>query len=220
MPLPPAHEQLAFIQRHTAPAPVPLVPELVTYQAKELAPLWGATSAELSSSDPVPFWAFPWAGGQALARHLLDHPELVRGRHVFDFATGSGVVAIAAARSGAARVVACDHAAFCEAAVRLNSALNGVEISFRTCAIGDPLEGFDVVLAGDVFYERDLARDTLAWFARLAARGALALVGDPGRLYSPRSGVVERAVYDVPTSKELESASLLCTSVFEVPAAS
>jgi predicted nicotinamide N-methyase len=193
------------------------VPELAVYQATEFTPLWHATSAELDGWDPAPFWAFPWAGGQALARHLLDHPEIVRGRRVFDFAAGGGVVALAAARAGAGHVVAADLDPFCEAAVRLNAGLNGVNVEFRAGdALGEPLPGFQVVLAGDIFYERRLAEEGLAWLARLAAGGVRALAGDPGRIYSPVSGLAEIGSYDVPTSPEIEKGSLLPTRVLEV----
>ncbi len=213
----PLPELVRFILAHTSAAPTPLVPELSLYQATELTPLWHATAAELAPWDPAPFWAFPWAGGQALARHLLDHPELVCGRSVFDFATGSGLVAIAAARAGAARVVACDVDPFCEAAVLLNAELNHLAVEFRAgSALGDPLAGFEVVLAGDVFYERRLAEESLAWLGNLATRRVLALVGDPGRLYSPARGLVERASYDVPTSPEIEQCSRLRARVLQV----
>jgi predicted nicotinamide N-methyase len=207
----------AFVRDRTVVAPVPLAPELVLHQATALTPLWRATAAELDATDPTPFWAFPWVGGQALARHVLDHPALVSGRAVFDFATGSGLVAIAAARAGASRVVAADHDPYSEAAVRLNAELNGVAIAFRPGdPIGDALDGFDVVLAGDVFYERPLATRALAWFRALAARGALILAGDPGRTYSPREGVRELAAYDVPTTPEIEAGDLLRARVLEV----
>jgi predicted nicotinamide N-methyase len=209
-------ELLAFVRARTKPVAVPFIPELRLYQADELTPLWEASTAV--DWDPVPFWGFAWAGGVALARHLLDRPELVRGRAVFDFATGSGLVALAALRAGAARVVACDLDPFCEAAVAANAELNGLEVEFRAGdPIGDPLLGFDVVLAGDVFYERPLARDALAWFGELAAAGKLVLAGDPGRLYSPAEGLfVERADYLVPTSPDLESCDSRHTSVLEV----
>jgi predicted nicotinamide N-methyase len=196
--------------------PVPLAPELTLYQATELTPLWYAAAEGLEGWDPAPFWAFPWAGGQAMARHLLDHPQLVRGRAVFDFATGSGLVAIAAARAGAARVVASDLDPFCAAAVVLNCELNGVSVSFRgDDVLGAALDGFEVVTAGDVFYERRLAEESVAWLGSLAARGATALVGDPGRNYSPE-GLVVRATYDVPTSPEIEHSDLMRARVLEV----
>ena len=215
--MPSLEETAAFVRERTAPAPVPLAPEIVVYQATELTPLWRATASELHAWDDSPYWAFPWAGGQALARHVLDHPALVRGRRVLDFATGSGLVAIAAARAGAARVVAADLDPFCAAAVRLNAALNAVAVEFRSGdAIGDPLDGFDLLLAGDVFYERPLAERSLAWMRALARRGVRVLAGDPGRNYSPRDGLAEIATYDVPTSPEVEAGNRLRTRVLEV----
>jgi predicted nicotinamide N-methyase len=212
-------ELQAFIRAQTQPAPVPLVPELELYQATDVTPLWHATAAALAEWDSAPFWAFPWAGGQALARHLLDHPDLVRGRRVFDLATGSGLVALAAARAGAQGVVACDVDPFCEAAVGLNAERNGLAVTFRAGdPLGDPLDGFDVVLAGDVFYEQRLARDSLAWLIRLASSGVRALVGDPGRNYSDAERLLPRGTYDVPTSPALEKGTSLRTRVLEVPA--
>jgi predicted nicotinamide N-methyase len=210
--VPTLEETVAFVRERTAPAPVPLAPELALYQATEVTPLWRATASELHAWDDSPYWAFPWAGGQALARHLLDRPELVRGRRVLDFATGSGLVAIAAARAGAARVVAVDVDPFCRAAVALNAALNGVAIEFHAGdPLGAPLEappaaGAELVLAGDVFYERGLAGRAAAWFGALAAAGVPVLAGDAGRAYAPSAGFAELAVYDVPTSVEIEDA--------------
>jgi predicted nicotinamide N-methyase len=206
-----------LVRTQAAAAPVALVPEITTWQATELTPLWHATSAELHRYDASPFWAFPWAGGQALARHLLDHPELVAGRRVLDFATGSGLVGIAAARAGAACVVGADVAPFCEAVVPMNAELNGVALGLRLeDLLGGPLEGFEVVLAGDVFYEQPLAARALAWFRALAARGVTVLAGDPGRLYSPREGVRDVARYDVPVSREIEERPVMRTWVLEV----
>ncbi len=210
-------ELLEFVRRRTAPAAVPLAPELRVYQASALTPLWHATAAELAGWDDSPFWAFPWAGGQAVARYVLDHPELVRGRRVFDFATGSGVVALAALRAGAAAALASDVDPFCEAAVLANAALNGLDVAFRSGdPIGEPLDGFDVVLAGDVFYERDLAARSAAWFGALAARGALAIAGDAGRTYAPRSGFEVLAAYAVPTTTEIEDAPVRGARVLRI----
>lgn len=210
-------ERVAFVRERTALAPVPLAPELAIHQATEVTPLWHATAEELARWDASPFWAFPWAGGQALARHLLDRPELVRGRRAFDFATGSGLVAIAAARAGAAEVVAADLDPFCEAAVALNAAANGVAVAFRLGdALGAALDGFDVVLAGDVFYERRLAEEGLAWLRALARRGKTVLAGDPGRIYSPAEGLAELAAYDVPTTLEIEDRPVRRTRVLAV----
>ena len=213
----PLEELVAFVRERTRPASVPLVPELTTYQASEFTSLWHATTAELAGWDPGPYWAFAWAGGQALARYLLDHPEVVRGKSAFDFATGGGVVALAAARAGARRVVACDLDPFSEAAVALNAELNRTPVEFRAGdPLGDPLTGFDVVLAGDVFYERRLAQDSLAWLSALAGRGVLALAGDPDRVYSPTAGVAVISCYDVPTSPEIEATPTLRARVVQV----
>jgi predicted nicotinamide N-methyase len=210
-------DTLRFIRERTAPSPVPLAPELSLYQATELTPLWHATARELHGWDDSPYWAFPWAGGQALARHVLDRPELVRGLGVVDFATGSGLVAIAAARAGAAKVLAVDVDPFCQAAVRLNAGLNGVEIPFRAAdPIGEPLPGVDVLLAGDVFYERALAARALGWFRALAASGVRVLAGDAARLYAPAGGVRELATYQVPTTVEIEDAAVRGARVLEI----
>jgi 1D-myo-inositol 3-kinase len=204
--VPTLEETIRFIRERTAPAPVPLVPELRLFQATSLTPLWHATSAELRGWDDSPYWAFPWAGGQALARHVLDHPALVRGRRVLDFAAGSGLVGIAAARAGAAEVVAVDVDPFCRAAVQLNAELNGVSIAFRgESPLDAPLPDVDVVLAGDVFYERGLAEGATAWFGALATRGVLVLAGDAWRAYVPADGYVEVAAHDVPTTLEIEN---------------
>jgi predicted nicotinamide N-methyase len=206
-----------FVRRQTAPARVALVPEISLYQATELTPLWHATSAQLERYDASPFWAFPWAGGQALARHLLDRPGLVRGRRVLDFATGSGLVGIAALLAGAASVDSTDLAPFCEVVVPMNAALNGLSLAPRLVdLLGQPLDGVDVVLAGDVFYEKPLAERSLAWFRTLAARGLTVLVGDPGRLYSPRAGVADQACFEVPVSLEIEERTPMRTWVLQI----
>jgi predicted nicotinamide N-methyase len=208
-----------FIRENTAPAPVPLVPEISLYLASELTPLWHATEATLAAWDNSPFWAFAWAGGQALARYVLDHPELVRGRRVLDFGAGSALVAIAAARAGAVHVRACDIDPFFVAAARLNAGLNRVEIETVTESVlgvrPEKLDA-DVIVAGDVFYERDLARDGLAWFRALTRAGRLVLVGDPGRIYSPAEGLAPCATYDVPTTTEIEVHPVRETRVLRV----
>lgn len=215
--VPSIEEAVRFIRERTAPEPVPLVPELVLFQATEVTPLWRATSTELHAWDDSPYWAFPWAGGQALARHVLDHAALVRGRRVLDFATGSGLVALAAARAGASSVVAVDVDPFCAAAVRLNAELNRLDVSFRAGdPRGAPAPGVDVVLAGDVFYERGLADGALAWFRALAAEGVLVLAGDADRTYAPAAGVRELAVYEVPTSVEIEERPIRRARVLEI----
>jgi predicted nicotinamide N-methyase len=207
----------AFVQGRTAPAPVPLVPEIELLQSGELEALWRACSAERVGWEDSPYWAFAWAGGQALARYLLDHPEVARGRRVVDFATGSGLLAIAAARAGAAEVLALDRDPFARAAVALNAARNGVRVPFRGGdALGAPLPGCEVLLAGDVFYERALARSALDWFRDLRSRGVRILAGDACRAYAPEEGFEVLAWYDVPTTTAIEDAGVKRARVLEI----
>jgi predicted nicotinamide N-methyase len=154
-------DPVAFIRAETRLRPVPHAPELVLHVADEATALWQKTEEELGEIGlPPPFWAFAWAGGQALARYVLDHPEAVRARHVLDFASGSGLVAIAAMTAGAARVTACDIDPFAVAAMDLNAAANGVAIEAVQADLIGQDQGWDVVLAGDICYERDLAGST------------------------------------------------------------
>ncbi len=173
--------------------------------ATEVTALWQATEAELDQANlPPPYWAFCWAGGQALTRYVLDHPELVAGRRVLDFAAGCGASAIAAAQAGAARVEAAEIDAMAAAAIRLNAALNGVAVE----VLGEDVVGaacrWDVVVAGDVCYERPMTEYIWPWLKRLAAAGATVLMADPGRAYLPRHGLLEVARTTVATSLELE----------------
>ncbi|MGI3903350.1 MAG: class I SAM-dependent methyltransferase [Janthinobacterium lividum] len=196
-----------FIRRNTRPGPVPQAPEITLYMADDATELWQKTETDLGLLDlPPPFWAFAWAGGQALARYLLDDSDVVRGARVLDFASGSGLVAIAAALSGAASVEAADIDAFALDAIALNGAINGVDLKPR----GDDLvgrdEGWDVVLAADIFYERDTAGAVTSWLKSLAARGARVLVGDPGRSYFDISAFESLASYEVPVMRSLEDA--------------
>ena len=207
----------AFIRAHTRLLPVPHAPEIRLHVADEATDLWEKTEDELATIGlPPPFWAFAWAGGQALARYLLDHPDAVRGRRVLDFASGSGLAAIAAALAGAARVEASDIDAFALAAMPLNAAVNGVGITvLGGDLIGQDL-GWEVVLAADIFYERDIAAQALAWLHALAARGAHVLIGDPGRTYLDRALVEPIATYRVPVSRALEDAEIKTTSVWRL----
>lgn len=211
----------AFIRAHTVIDGAPLLPEFRLHLATEITPLWEATEAWLDSRGvPPPFWAFAWAGGQGLARYILDHPETVRGRRILDFATGGGMVALAAARAGAMSVRAVEIDPFAVAAARLNAALNGLEIEpVLADMIGRPLPDVDVLLAGDICYERPLAEGAMAWFRDVAATGTLVLFGDPGRTYLPREGLAHVATYTVPTSRELEDRDERETKVWRVPAA-
>ena len=209
MPYGPA--ETGFVLATTRVAAPPRVPEVRLHLAEDAFALWRLVAAEHEFAEPPPpFWAFAWAGGQALARHVLDHPPLVRGRHVLDLASGSGLVAIAAARAGAASVTASDVDPLALAAIGLNSELNGVEV---VRAPGDLLEGgageaaaagAEVVLAGDVFYERSLAERMLPFLDRVRRRGAQVLIGDPSRDFLPRSRLEALATYDVPVTQDLE----------------
>ncbi len=195
-----------FVLDKTAIGAPPLVPEIRLHLATEVTPIWQATEESLARfGTPPPFWAFAWAGGQALARYILDHPKTVAGRDVLDLASGSGMVAIAAAKAGARRVTASDIDPFAAAAIALNAALNGVAVAVETRDLLDRgAVGWGVVLAGDVCYEEPMASRIIALLRRTAARGRLALLGDPGRAYLPREGLVELARYTVPVSRELE----------------
>ena len=214
-PIRPARDRTAFILANTTLMAPPHVPEISLHLADEAHDLWHRTEEELEAIGlPPPFWAFAWAGGQGLARYVLDHPETVAGKAVLDFATGSGLVAIAAAKAGAAYIIAADIDPFCGAAVALNATANGVPVVFS----GDDLigqdEGWDTVLAGDVFYDRALAHRLIPWFTALSARGATVLVGDPGRSYLPKERLTRLAEYEVPVTRALEDAEVKRTTVW------
>jgi predicted nicotinamide N-methyase len=211
----------AFVRANTVVASPPLAPEIRLHLATEVTPIWQATEESLARwGTPPPFWAFAWAGGQALARYILDRPETVTGREVLDLASGSGMVAIAAAKAGAARVTAADIDPLAAAAISLNAALNGVTLAIETRDLLDrAAAGWGVVLAGDVCYEEPMASRIIALLRRIAGRGRLALLGDPGRAYLPREGLAERARYVVPTSRELEDREAREGVVWEVLAA-
>jgi predicted nicotinamide N-methyase len=205
-----------FIRTETRLRPVPHTPELILHVADEATELWRKTEEELGEIGlPPPFWAFAWAGGQALARYILDHPGTVRGKRVLDFASGSGLVAIAAMKAGAAHVTACDIDPFAVAAMRLNAEANGVEITPAQEDLVGQDEGWDTVLAGDICYERDLADRVTEWLFALNRRGATVLIGDPGRTYLPREKLQILARYEVPVTRSLEDSEIKQTSVWE-----
>jgi len=196
----------SFVRANTAIATPPLVPEIRLYLASEVTPLWHATEASLAQSQlPPPYWAFAWAGGQGLARFILDHPDTVRGRSVLDFGAGSGLVAIAAMKAGARQTTAAEIDAFAAAAIALNAALNQVAVVIATedLLAGAPA-AWDTVLIGDMCYERPLAERLTLWLRETARRGATVLLGDPGRAYLPKAGLTEIARYQVPTPLDLE----------------
>jgi predicted nicotinamide N-methyase len=212
-----AEEFETFILDNTAPMAPPHVPEITLRLADEAHELWHRTEEELAEIGlPPPFWAFAWAGGQGLARYVLDNPEIVRGRRVLDFASGSGLVAIAAASAGAADVTGADIDPFCAAAVRLNAQANGVTVGFTADDLVGRDGDWDVILAGDVFYDRPFAERLSPWFGALRARGAEILIGDPGRAYLPKSGLERLAVYEVPVTRALEDSEVKRTTVWRL----
>ncbi len=207
----------AFILAQTVLAKPPLVPEIALHLATEITPIWMATEATLAAQNlPPPYWAFAWPGGQALTRFLLDHPQWVRGKKVLDFAAGSGLSAIGAALAGAEKVEAAEIDDFAAAAIALNAAANRARVE----VVMEDLIGrdgrWDLVLAGDVCYEKPMADRVIAWFRILAGQGVTVLLGDPGRAYLPAQGLVEVACYDVATSMELEDRELRHTVVWRL----
>ena len=209
-----------FIRVNTVVAAPPLVPEIRLHLATEITPLWQATEATLGREQlPPPYWAFAWAGGQALARHVLDHPDLVRAKRVLDFGAGSGLLALAAAKAGAASATAAEIDAFAAAAIAANAALNHVAVAVeRADVIGRRPVPWQVVLVGDMCYERPLAERLTAWLRDLVQDGALVLLGDPGRNYLPKEGLIEIARYTVPTPLDLEDRTSRETVVWRLEA--
>jgi predicted nicotinamide N-methyase len=208
-------DRRAFIRENTRLLPVPHAPEISLYTADEATELWQRTEDELGEIGlPPPFWAFAWAGGQALARYILDNPRFVANRRVLDFASGSGLVAIAAAKAGASRVEACDIDAFAVDSIALNAAVNGVAIEARLGDLVGLDDGWDVVLAGDVSYERDMAARVTDWLEALRKRGASVLIGDPGRSYLARDRLISVADYRIPVTRSLEDADIKETRVW------
>ena len=211
-------ERVAFIRSNTALCPVPLVPEIALHLAHESVPLWQKTEDELGEIGlPPPFWAFAWAGGQALARYVLDHPEQVAGKRVIDLASGSGLVGIAAMKAGAETVLAADIDAFSVAAIALNAGINGVAMNATADdLLSQPAPGCDVILVGDLFYEQGLAMRVFAWVSAAKAKGVLVLIGDPGRSYLPKDKLVAVAHYSVPVTRDLEDAEIKKTAVWRL----
>ena len=208
-------DRRAFILAHTRALAVPHAPEIKLRLADEATALWEKTEKELGQIGlPPPFWAFAWAGGQALARYVLDRRVTVAGKRVLDFAAGSGLVAIAAAMAGAARVEACEIDEFAVEAIVLNAALNKVAVAPLLGDLVGEDRGWDVVLAGDISYQKDMAEAAMDWLAGLAKRGAEVLIGDPGRTYLARNRLEPIAEYCVPVTRALEDAEIKRTAVY------
>jgi predicted nicotinamide N-methyase len=212
-------EPSEFIRANTALIAPPLVPEILLHLATEVVPLWRKTEEELAEQGvPPPYWAFAWAGGQALARYILDNPDIVKGKTVLDFGAGSGLVALAAAKSGAVSVTAADIDKFALAAIELNAQANDATIQ----TIGDDIIGgagtWDVILVGDMCYERPLAERLVAWLLDCVAKNTFVLLGDPGRSYFPKGGVEKLETYQVAVSRDLEDREIRQTSVYKLSA--
>ena len=208
-------DHAAFIRQHTELIAVPLVPEIKLHLAHEAIPIWQKTEDELGQMGlPPPFWAFAWAGGQALARYILDHTEIVKGKRVLDLASGSGLVGIAAMKAGAASVLAADIDAFALAAIAINAAANGCDIKTtdKDLLNGAP-QDFDVILVGDLFYEKETAQRCMAFLRQSTAD---ILIGDPERSYLPKESLISVAQYQVPVSRDLEDSEIKKTSVWRL----
>ena len=215
----PPEERRAFILANTRLQRPPHVPELELHLADEVTPLWRMTEEALEEIGlPPPFWAFAWAGGQGLARWLLDNPEIVAGRRVLDFASGSGMVGVAAMKAGAASVLCADIDGFCAAAVALNAEANGTAVDFTDADLLDASPpAFDVICAGDIAYERPVAQRVRAWLTVARSQGATVLIGDPHRNYFSAEGLVPLAEYRVQTTRELEDHAIKRSGVWTMP---
>jgi predicted nicotinamide N-methyase len=214
-------DPLAFVRANSVLASPPLVPEIRLHLASEVVPLWYKTEEELGREGvPPPYWAFAWAGGQALARYVLDEAAAlnVRGASVLDFGSGSGLVAIAAAKAGAGAVLAADIDPFSAAAIRQNASDNDVTVDVTTDDVIGRESPWSLILVGDMCYERPLAERLTAWLRGRVRAGATVLVGDPGRTYFPKTGVEKLATYNVPTSRDLEDSEMRETSVYRLMA--
>jgi predicted nicotinamide N-methyase len=208
----------AFILRHTRLRSVPGLEEVRLHLADEALPLWHAVQIETGDPDTaLPYWAFAWGGGLAIAHYLRSNPQVVAGRRVFDLGSGSGLCAIAALQAGAAEVTANDIDPFATEAIRLNAKANQVRV---TVVRGDLLDeeppDADVILAGDCWYEATLAQRVTPWLRRALERGSRVLIGDPGRRYLPVEELNELAVFEVRTTTELEDLALKQGRVFEL----
>ena len=208
-------DRAAFIRQHTELIAVPLVPGIKLHLAHEAFPIWQKTEDELGQLGlPPPFWAFAWAGGQALARYILDHAEIVKGKRVLDLASGSGLVGIAAMKAGAASVLAADIDAFALAAIAINAAANGCDINITDKDLLNAApQDFDVILVGDLFYEKETAQRCMAFLRQSSAD---ILIGDPERSYLPKKSLLSVAQYQVPVSGDLEDSEIKKTSVWRL----
>ncbi len=215
----PITDPIAFIKENTRPTGTPLLGDRIQlYLASEDLPLWQHGEDELEKLGlDTPFWAFAWAGGQALAQYILDTPSLVEGKKVLDFASGCGLQAIAAKQAGATEVLAADIDPFAIAATELNADLNEVHIQTTTDnLVGSPNLGWDIILAGDVCYDGPMAQEITQWLKELSHQGTTVLMGDPGRTYLPKTGLKRVIAYSVRTSSSLEDTDVRNAVVWEI----
>jgi predicted nicotinamide N-methyase len=217
----PISDPTTFIRNNTTLTPVPLVPEIHLHLAHESVPLWQKTEEELGQIGlPPPFWAFAWAGGQALARYVLDNPHIIRGKSVVDLASGSGLVAIAAMLANASSIIAADIDPFAVAAIQLNLSRNSREGGNPTLQVtaedmlNEPPPPCDVILVGDLFYEKHLAERVFNWLTKARSDKTEILIGDPGRSYLPKAKLTKLAEYNVPVTRDLEDAEIKRTAVW------
>jgi predicted nicotinamide N-methyase len=197
---------------------VPSLPSIRLYQADEVTPLWLMTEQAMDAQRLAPpFWAFAWSGGQALARYVLEHPEIVKGRRVLDIACGSGLVGIAARLAGAQSVLCNDIDPYAEAAVALNAELNGMELAFTgENLLAAPVPDVDIILAGDICYEKPMTDAMLTYFRRAAPHKIEVYIGDPHRTYFPKTGLTRLADYDILTNADIEEAAVKPASVWKL----
>lgn len=207
-----------FIRLNTRLMAPSAVPELQMWLADEVTPLWQATEAWLEARNcPPPYWAFAWAGGQALARYILDNPLSVQGRRVFDFAAGGGIASLAALKAGAASATANEIDDMAMQAIKLNADANEAMVTIVAGDMAnDDLAGFDLILAGDVCYEPAMTARLLPWLRRLSGQGKEVWLADPGRAYLPQSGLERLGAYDIPVTADLESCAIRSTTVYRL----
>lgn len=220
-------DKKAFILVNTSPLPCLNIPAIKLYQANEVHDLWHKTQAEMEKINlPPPFWAFPWAGGEALALYILKHPEIVRNKKVLDFAAGSGLVGIAAKKAGALSVLANDIDPFACEAILLNAHLNDVSIQIENGNLADHngtwqkfgQEPWDVILAGDVFYDKKMSETVLGWFRQFDTAKTTILTGDPERAYLPQEFMEKKAVFQLATSKAIEDCHFKNVTILQLKA--
>ncbi len=211
-------DPVEFIRTQTLPLQPSILPELTLHLATEITPLWQMTEDQMQAGHlPPPFWAFAWPGGQGVARYILDHPDVVRGKRVLDFAAGGGVIALAAMKAGAAEVTAIDIDPFALHAMQLNAVLNHVSITpMHGIDMTKVPKNIDLILTGDVCYQQAMTVQIMRWLWLCVGAGIRVIMGDPGRAYVPESGLIELAAYTVPTTREVESADSRTVKVWDV----